>query len=148
MAGSRRSPAKCSAEPVRAGTPIWAIATAIGLGVAAHAQENAQQSTEPALRPYTVVGDAIPASLTGQKGDPARGRAIVGNRQVGLCLLCHNAPIPEEVLTVYNSDPKAVITVKADGRLFWYDREVKTDEEFVAAVKIILANIFPMRHES
>jgi sulfur-oxidizing protein SoxX len=29
-------------------------------------------------------------------GDPARGRAIVANRQVGLCLLCHSAPIPEE----------------------------------------------------
>lgn len=25
-----------------------------------------------------------------------RGRAIVANRQVGLCLLCHTGPIPEE----------------------------------------------------
>ena len=48
------------------------------------------------LRPYAVVGDAIPASLTGTKGDAARGRAIVGNRQVGLCLLCHSGPFPEE----------------------------------------------------
>ena len=39
---------------------------------------------------------AIPASLTGAKGDPARGRAIVANRQVGLCLLCHSGPFPEE----------------------------------------------------
>ena len=29
-------------------------------------------------------------------GDVERGRAIVANRQVGLCLLCHTAPIPEE----------------------------------------------------
>lgn len=29
-------------------------------------------------------------------GDAARGRAIVANRQVGLCLLCHTGPIPEE----------------------------------------------------
>ena len=29
-------------------------------------------------------------------GDPARGRATVADRQVGLCLLCHSAPIPEE----------------------------------------------------
>ena len=29
-------------------------------------------------------------------GDPQRGREIVANRQVGLCLLCHAAPIPEE----------------------------------------------------
>jgi sulfur-oxidizing protein SoxX len=40
--------------------------------------------------------DGIPASLTGAKGDPARGRAIVANRQVGLCLLCHSGPFPEE----------------------------------------------------
>ena len=40
--------------------------------------------------------DGIPASLTGAKGDPARGRAIVANRQVGLCLLCHSGPYPEE----------------------------------------------------
>ena len=45
---------------------------------------------------YRVVGDAIPASLTGQPGDAARGRAIVANRSVGLCLLCHSGPIPEE----------------------------------------------------
>jgi sulfur-oxidizing protein SoxX len=51
---------------------------------------------EEALRPYTVVGDAIPASLTGAKGDPERGRSIVVNRQVGLCLLCHTGPFPEE----------------------------------------------------
>ena len=40
--------------------------------------------------------DAIPESLIGAKGDPARGRAIVANRQVGLCLLCHSGPFPEE----------------------------------------------------
>jgi len=40
--------------------------------------------------------DAIPQSLTGAKGDPARGRALVTNRQVGLCLLCHSGPFPEE----------------------------------------------------
>lgn len=47
---------------------------------------------------YTIEGDAIPASLTGAKGDPARGRAIVVNRQVGLCLLCHSGPFPDERL--------------------------------------------------
>lgn len=40
--------------------------------------------------------DSIPQPLTGTPGDPARGRAIVANRTVGLCLLCHSAPIPEE----------------------------------------------------
>jgi sulfur-oxidizing protein SoxX len=50
---------------------------------------------QEALKPFAVAGDAIPASLTGAKGDPARGRAIVTNRQVGLCLLCHSGPFPE-----------------------------------------------------
>ena len=45
---------------------------------------------------YTIVSDAIPASLTGTIGDPARGRAIVGNHTFGLCLLCHSGPFPED----------------------------------------------------
>jgi len=43
-----------------------------------------------------VVDDGLPASLTVAPGDVARGRAIVANRQVGLCLLCHSGPVPEE----------------------------------------------------
>src|SRR4051812_15980384 len=30
------------------------------------------------------------------EGDAARGRALVTNRTVGLCLLCHSGPFPEE----------------------------------------------------
>jgi sulfur-oxidizing protein SoxX len=48
------------------------------------------------LRPYAIVGDAIPVPLAGARGDAERGRAIVVNRQVGLCLLCHTGPFPEE----------------------------------------------------
>ena len=43
-----------------------------------------------------LASDGLPASLTGSKGDPERGRALVANRQVGLCLLCHSGPFPEE----------------------------------------------------
>ena len=53
-------------------------------------------SAQDSLRPYTVVGDAIPASLTGAPGDAERGLKIVTNRQVGLCLLCHAGPYPQE----------------------------------------------------
>lgn len=28
-------------------------------------------------------------------GDPARGRGIVGDRRVGMCLLCHPGPFPD-----------------------------------------------------
>ena len=38
----------------------------------------------------------MPDSLTGARGDSVRGRAIVANRLVGLCLLCHSGPFPEE----------------------------------------------------
>jgi len=54
----------------------------------------AANAQEP-LRPFVVKGDSIPASLTGQRGDPARGRAIVVNRQY-TCLLCHSGPFPDE----------------------------------------------------
>ena len=65
-----------------------AISAALLLGAsAASAQE---------LRPYTVAGDAIPASLTRVPGDAERGEKIVTNRQVGLCLLCHSGPYPQE----------------------------------------------------
>jgi len=44
--------------------------------------------------PYTVVGDGIPASLTGTPGDAARGRALVLARTT-TCILCHSGPFPE-----------------------------------------------------
>ena len=45
---------------------------------------------------YAVQGDRIEAPLARLHGDAARGRAIVASRSVGLCLLCHPAPIAEE----------------------------------------------------
>jgi len=51
---------------------------------------------EGSPRPYVVVGDSIPVSLTGAAGDPARGRAIVLDRRLGACLLCHTGPFTEE----------------------------------------------------
>jgi L-cysteine S-thiosulfotransferase len=55
-----------------------------------------QTRADEAPRPYTVIGDAITASLTGEPGDPVRGKAVLVSRQTGLCLLCHSAPLPEE----------------------------------------------------
>jgi len=58
----------------------------VALGTSANAQ---------ALRPFTVVGEAIPASLTGAAGDAARGRALVVDR-TSTCILCHSGPFPEQ----------------------------------------------------
>jgi L-cysteine S-thiosulfotransferase len=65
---------------------LWLATLQIALPLSAAAQ----------TVPYEVVGDAIPTSLTSKAGDAAKGRAIVANRQVGLCLLCHSGPLPEE----------------------------------------------------
>jgi sulfur-oxidizing protein SoxX len=66
-------------------------ATVLVLAAAVFGEVRAQ---EP--RPFAIVGDAIPEPLTGTKGDPARGRAIIVDRQRGLCLLCHTGPFPEQ----------------------------------------------------
>jgi sulfur-oxidizing protein SoxX len=71
------------------GRALLAVAWLMGCGLAA-----AQTPATPA--PFSVVADGIPASLTSVPGDPARGRAVVVNRPLGLCLLCHSGPFPEE----------------------------------------------------
>ena len=67
----------------------------LAIAVALSALWAAPLCAQEALRPYTIVGNAIPQSLTGQPGDPARGRAIVIKRE-STCLLCHSGPFPEE----------------------------------------------------
>jgi sulfur-oxidizing protein SoxX len=49
-----------------------------------------------ALSGSAFPNDELPTPLSGAQGDPARGRAVVVNRQTGLCLLCHSGPFPEE----------------------------------------------------
>ena len=55
----------------------------------------ARAQAAPVVVPFVVVGDGIPAPLGGEAGDAARGRAIVADRQKGLCVLCHAGPFPE-----------------------------------------------------
>ena len=68
---------------------------ALGLGAilamsAAHAED---------VKPTNVAfaDGAVEASLTGQAGDPASGRAVFANRKQGNCLACHmNGDLSEE----------------------------------------------------
>jgi sulfur-oxidizing protein SoxX len=90
----------------RAGTrfALMAIATMLAAPMALAQSGGGAPSGSTAVPPaptgavarYEVVGDAIPVPLTATPGDAARGRAIVADRQVGLCLLCHRGPFPEE----------------------------------------------------
>ena len=55
----------------------------------------------PALMPPSSGATAGAAGagqqpLSAEPGDAQRGRAIVADRRVGLCLLCHSGPFPEE----------------------------------------------------
>jgi sulfur-oxidizing protein SoxX len=70
MPGSRRSPARRSVDAVAAVLLLCLVAAA-------------------------GDGTAMEASLTGQPGDPARGRQIVENRALSACLLCHSGLFPE-----------------------------------------------------
>ena len=90
MAGSRPSPARSSAErgargAVRARADRWRRAS----------RNRGAARAEAALRPYIDRRRRHPG-LADRHGRamPARGRAIVANRQVGLCLLCHSGPFP------------------------------------------------------
>lgn len=64
-------------------------------GAASAADLPAGAASAGAGAPVRVVGDAIPQPLTAQPGDPQRGRAVVADRRVGLCLLCHAAPVAQ-----------------------------------------------------
>jgi L-cysteine S-thiosulfotransferase len=69
------------------------------------------------LRPYTIIGDGIPASLTGAPGTAERGEKIVTNRQVGLCLLCHSGPYQDRFQGTLAPDLKGAGTRWTEGQL-------------------------------
>ncbi|MDP3139490.1 MAG: sulfur oxidation c-type cytochrome SoxX [Burkholderiaceae bacterium] len=73
---------------------VWTALAAVAVFATTAAQPASPDTpAAPALR---VVGDAIPLPLSDSPGDPSRGRAIVVDRQRGLCLLCHSGPFPQE----------------------------------------------------
>ena len=67
-----------------AGCPVWVCVWLAVLGAAFTVSASAQ-----------AVSDALPEPLTQAAGDAARGRSVVANRSLSLCLLCHSGPLPE-----------------------------------------------------
>jgi sulfur-oxidizing protein SoxX len=49
----------------------------------------------PISIPKIGARDALDQSLTGQAGDPVRGRVIATDARKGNCIICHAMPIPE-----------------------------------------------------
>ena len=91
---------------------------AIATGISTASTTIVPLSADAPVRPYTVIGNAIPNSLTGAPGDPVRGKAIVASRQTGLCLLCHSAPLPEEKFQgTIGPDLKGVGSRTTEGQL-------------------------------
>jgi sulfur-oxidizing protein SoxX len=45
--------------------------------------------------PGAMAADTLPAPSGTTAGDAERGRAIAADRRLGLCTLCHTAPLPE-----------------------------------------------------
>jgi len=77
---------------MRLGGSHGAAGVALALGIAAMTPA----ARAAGVAPHEVEGDRIEQPLLGLRGDPGRGRAIVADRRTGLCLLCHQAPLPEE----------------------------------------------------
>ena len=66
-------------------------------GIVALTMSAAMAADAPKLVAYKVVGESsIPKSLTGEKGDAEKGRAVAIHRRKGNCLACHVMPIPEQ----------------------------------------------------
>ena len=73
-----------------------AVAAFALAALCAAAGSDGAAAQQAGLAPFVVAEDAIEAPLGGLTGEPARGRAIIVDRQKGLCLLCHTGPFPEQ----------------------------------------------------
>ncbi len=70
-----------------AGCPEWL--GLVFLWMILHGQVHAQSI------PAQALNGALLAPLTQDAGDATRGRSVVANRSLSLCLLCHSGPFPE-----------------------------------------------------
>ncbi len=83
------------------GGGVKIVLVALVLWVASNADSRA---ANPAA--INIVGDGIVAPLTTTPGDVVRGAAIVANRQIGLCVLCHPLPAGSNANNINRADEK------------------------------------------
>ncbi|MGQ0662847.1 MAG: hypothetical protein ACT4P2_04510 [Pseudomonadota bacterium] len=76
-----------------------AIATAcVAVLFALPAEAQPAPAPPPPLVKFEVKNGAIPASLTGKPGDPAKGRAVIAGPRLGNLLACHEVePLKDEL---------------------------------------------------
>ena len=84
---AHQGPSNHSRKPHLPSIALWSAAL-LGLWFTATAVDE--------LPSYRVENFAIPASLTGQAGDPALGKRIVRDPNKATCLICHAIPIGGE----------------------------------------------------
>jgi sulfur-oxidizing protein SoxX len=82
--------------PLRSGIGRRAAAAAAGTALLACA--NAAVPPPPVAAPTEIrtPAEAALLPLTATPGDAERGRRIVADRSIGLCLLCHRGPFPDQ----------------------------------------------------
>ena len=72
-------------------TAMLVLAAAISMDAGGRA------GAEDALTVFAITGDAILAPLGALSGDAARGLAIIRDRGLGNCLICHALPLSDEM---------------------------------------------------
>jgi sulfur-oxidizing protein SoxX len=75
---------------------VAALLTALAVAPATASAAPGATGGAASLLDYTVRGDAVPAPLGGLSGDVDRGRAIVADRRLGNCLICHQFPLSDQ----------------------------------------------------
>lgn len=74
---------------------VWLYAVAMGVAVLLVSEMPGTAQGHDGLVHYRIVNGAIPEPLSGQPGDPDRGRRIILDRDAGDCIVCHAMPLPQ-----------------------------------------------------
>ncbi len=76
--------------------PLFALMSVCALAVAFDTAGAQPQQEKTKFFPFEIRGDEVPEPLGGLRGDAERGKAIVLDRRIGNCLICHAFPIEGE----------------------------------------------------